>query len=42
MSDTMNAVADAIRTEMQQPGISQTRFAELQQRLEWVMDSEDT
>lgn len=42
MSDDMKAVADAIRIEMQQPGTSQQRFAELQQRLDWVLDSEDT
>ena len=42
MSDDMKAVADAIRIEMQQPGTSQLRFAELQQRLDWVLDSEDT
>ena len=42
MSNEMETVADAIRIEMQKPGITQQRFAELQQRLTWVDDSEDT
>lgn len=42
MSNEMETVADAIRVEMQKPGTSQLRFAELQQRLNWLLDSEDT